>query len=205
MRILVLIALLFCGCATVQPPEAPDTLPELIYQAPLPPWPTTNYIPGLTLELMVRVSSDGSVYRAALLTPSGDDDWDSLALATIHQWRFSPARVGTTQVPCWIRQKVRVQFEPAMPIVLSELACTDRTLIDSVYELLTQGAPFDSLARVFSVFTSRGKGGFLGQVDARAFPSHIRQKLANLRVGDITKPLVLGQNLVIYKRLGQVP
>jgi len=204
MKHLVLIALLCCGCSTLQPPEAPDALPELIYQAPLPPWPTVAYAQGLTLELMIRVARDGKVQKALLLTPTGNTLWDSLSLGVIYQWRFSPARMGTQPIPCWIQQKVRVQFEPAEPIVLSELVCSDRALIDSLYALLMDGASFDSLARYYSVAVSRDKGGFLGETDARAFPAHVRRQLANLHIGDITKPLALGRNVAIFKRLGRI-
>jgi len=206
MKYLVLIPLLYCGCTSLQPPkapEAPSALPELIYQAPLPPWPTAGYVHEVSLELMIRVTSEGYVHKALLLTPTGNAEWDSLTLATIQQWRFSPARMGTQAVPCWIQQKVRVHFEPAEPIVLSELVCSDHSLIDSLYALLSDGAPFDSLARQYSVAASHEKGGFLGEVDARAFPTHVRQQLADLRIGDITRPLALGRNMVIFKRLGR--
>jgi hypothetical protein len=204
MKHLALIALLCCGCTALQPPEAPDTLPELIYQAPLPPWPTNVYVQSLTLEIMVRVARDGSVYKALLLTPSGNATWDSLSLKTIQQWRFSPARMGTQPIPCWIQQKVHVEFQPAEPMILSELVCSDRPLLDSLHALLTEGASFDSLARHFSVAVSRDKGGYLGEIDVRAFPSHVRRQLANLHVGDITKPLALGRNVAVFKRLGRI-
>ena len=204
MKIFVLLALLCYGCATFQTPDGPDTLPQLIYQAPLPPWPTPSYVPGLTLELLIRVTSDGSVHKAVLLTQSGNLTWDSLALETIQRWRFSPARMGNTPVPCWIQQKARVQFEAAVPMVLSELVCTDYTLADSLCALLMDGASFDSLARQFSVAASRDRGGFLGEIDIRAYPLHVRSQLADLHVGDITKPLVLGQNVIIFKRLARV-
>lgn len=205
MKSCVFIALLFCcGCAIIPQPEAPDVLPQLIYQAPLPAWPTASYVQGMTLELMIRVTSDGSVHKALLLTPSGNDAWDSLALEVVRQWRFSPARMGFQPIPCWIQQKVRVQFEPAVPMVLSELVCSDRSLIDSLYVLLAGGASFDSLARHYSVAASRDKGGFLGEIDTRAFPAHVRQQLTHLDIGEITKPLVFGRNVVIFKRLGRI-
>ena len=203
MKNILLIALLCCGCTTLQIPEAPDDLPELIYQAPLPPWPASPYFQVVTLELMIRVTSEGSVHKALLLTPTGNAEWDSLTLKTIQQWRFSPARMGNQSVPCWIQQKVRVQFESAEPMVISELVCSDRSLIDSLHALLMGGASFDSLARQYSVTASHDKGGFLGEVDARAFPTHIRQQLTNLHIGDITSPLALGRNVAIFKRMGR--
>jgi TonB family protein len=154
---------------------------------------------------MLRVTSDGSVHSAHLLTPSGYTDWDSLALEVVRQWRFSPARMGTRPVPCWIQQKVRVRFEPPEPITLAELVCPDRLLVDSLHALIVEGASFDSLARIYSVAASRDKGGFLGEIDARSFPAHVRQRLTALRVDDITSPLIVGRNVAIFKRLRRIP
>jgi len=204
MRISILIALFLCGCTTLQSPEAPDTLPQLIYQAPLPTWPTSTTMPGMTLDLLLRVGEDGSVLKARLLTPSGNSSWDSLALATIGQWRFSPARSGNTAVPVWIQQKVRVQFEPPSPMILCELGLQDRVMVDSLYAMLQEGVPFDSLARRYSVLATRKDGGYLGLIDTRVFPSSIRRQLAELRPGEMTRPLVLGENLVIFKRLAKI-
>lgn len=204
MRPLVLIALLFAGCATVRYPDAPDTLPRLIYQAPLPPWPTTGFTQGMTLDLIIRVSASGSVTKAAFLTPSGNAVWDSLALAEILRWRFTPAKQGTIPIATWVQQRVRVQFEPPMVMVLSELGSPDRMLIDSLFTLLETGASFDSLARHFSILESRSNGGYLGEVDVRAYPTHIRKQLNNLRVGEVTEPLIFGENFVIFKRTERI-
>lgn len=204
MIIILLAALLLCGCASTQPPEAPETLPQLIYQAPLPPWPYPGLVQDVPLELMIHVASDGSVSSVRLLTPSGNAEWDTLSIATIKQWRFATARVGTRPVSTWIRQKVRVHFEAPSLMVISELVCPDRQLADSLYSMLTLGAPFDSLARVYSVSPSRASSGYLGEIDIRAFPTYIRRQVGNLREGEFTKPLALGENLVIFKRTKRI-
>jgi len=200
MRRFLLIALLFSGCATVQRPDAPDILPRLVYQAPLPPWPTMAFAQGLTLDLMIRVSASGSVTKAALLTPSGNAVWDSLALVEILRWRFTPAKQGTIPIATWVQQRVRVQFESPLLMVLSELGSPDRSLMDSLYSMLQAGASFDSLARHYSVLESRSNGGYLGEVDARAYPAYVRRQLNDLHIGEMTEPLVLGENFVIFRR-----
>ena len=74
-------------------------------------------------------------------------------------------------------------------------------MADSLYALLIAGASFDSLARQFSVSDSRDRGGIIGEIDIHTLPWHVSQKVATLRKGEITKPLKLGRQYVIYKRL----
>jgi TonB family protein len=200
MRRLVAVAFVLAGCASLPMPEAPDTLPQLIYQVPLPAWPHPAVIQDVPLELMIRVAADGSVSNASLVTSSGNTEWDTLALAAVRQWRFSPARNGPTPIPTWIRQKVRVHFEAPSLMTLRELTFADQQFADSLYVLLQLGSPFDSLARTFSVSKSRARGGFLGEIDIRAYPSHIRRTLSSLHAGEFTKPLPLGDQFVIFKR-----
>ncbi len=202
-RLLVVVVFLLSGCTSLQPPEAPETLPQLVYQVPLPPWPTSAVDRDITLDLKIYVNSDGSVRDAVLLTPSGFRNWDASALQEIRKWRFSPAVDRGKPIPLWIRQTVRIHFEVPMFMPLAEFVCTGAALADSVYRLLKSGEPFELLAKQFSVVTSRERGGVLGKVDVRTFPAEIRRELAKLRDGEFTGPLVLGQRYIIYKRLAR--
>lgn len=201
---LFLIVFILAGCAPLQQTEAPDTLPQLLYQVPLPAWQRSTVVQDFPLELLIRVTAEGTVGSARLLTSSGSREWDTLALAAVRQWRFAPARDGARPIPTWIRQKVRVHFEAPAMMMLREIACANQRLADSLYALLLSGVPFDSLAREYSASASREQGGLLGEVDIRAFPTHIRRPLGNLHIGEISKPLLLGENFVIYKRIGIV-
>jgi TonB family protein len=200
--VLILIAALFlCGCATIPPVFAPDVFPQLVQQEPLPPWPFPSVDQEVALEIKIRIGSDGDVKDVSFLTPSLSREWNALALEKIRRWKFSPAIVDGRPVALWIRQTLRMRFEQAAYLRLAEIVCPDETTADSVLALLERGAPFDSLATVFSVSASRSQGGFLGDVDLRTLPLVIRHKLERLPTNDFSSPLSLGRNFVIYKSL----
>ena len=192
---------LLCGCATVQPTYAPDTLPQLIKQAPLPPWPFQTMDEEISLDIKIRIGTDGSVKDVSFLTPTMSNDWNALALQKIRDWKFSPATVDGQPVAIWIRQTLRMRFEEASYLRLAEIVFPDERTADSVYALLDAGAPFDSLAREFSISSSRTQGGLLGDVDLRTLPFFIRHQIQRVRTDHFTSPLPLGRNYVIYKCL----
>jgi TonB family protein len=201
MVFILIAALLLCGCATVQPTYAPDTLPQLVKQEPLPAWPFRSHAQEVTVDIKIRIGSDGLVKDVTLLTPSLSTEWNALALEKIRGWQFSPAIADGRPVAIWIRQTLRLRFEEASYLRLAEIVCPDQQTADSVYALLDVGAPFDSMARVFSTSTSRTDGGFLGDVDLRTLPLFVRHEVQNLRADHFTHPILLGRNYVIFKCL----
>jgi len=202
-RLFVVVVFLLGGCASLRTTEEPETLPQIIYQVPLPAWPSSSTDREIILDLKIRVGSDGSVRDAAFVTPTGFREWDAQALQVVRKWRFSPAMVDGKPVPLWIHQTVRMRFEPPTFMALAELACIEANLADSIHTLLGSGESFDSLAKRFSVAGSRERGGLLGEVDVRTFPAHIRHELVKLQEGQFTKPLLLGRQHVMYKRLAR--
>ena len=201
MVFILIAAFLLCGCATVQPLFVPDIFPQLIKQEPLPPWPFPTVGQEVTLDIKIRIGSDGSVKDVSFLTPSLSKEWNALALDKMREWKFSPAIVDGHPMALWIRQTIRMRFEEASYLRLAEIVCPDQHTADSVYALLDGGAPFDSLARVFSTSSFHAEGGFLGDVDLRTLPLFVRRELENLRTDHFTSPILLGRNYVIYKRL----
>jgi TonB family protein len=201
MVFIIIAALLLCGCASFEPPDANYTLPELINQVSLPPWPHPPSVVALSFTFRVHVAADGSVRDAVIETRSGSNDWDSLAVAQVRKWKYAPAIVNGRPTTIWIRQTVSVLFENPLFMRLAELVCPERSLADSLYTLLAAGAPFDSLARKFSNSLTAERGGVLGEVDIHTYPIRIRQELSHLRRGEITKPLTLGRQFVIYKKI----
>ncbi|MBM4160280.1 MAG: TonB family protein [Ignavibacteria bacterium] len=201
--LVVVVVVLLGGCKSLELPESPETLPQLIYQAPLPPWPVSSTGREINLDLKIFVHSDGTVRDAVLMRPTGFRNWDAQALQEVRRWRFSPAMARGKPVPLWIRQSVRIQFEPPLYMALAEIVVNETSLADSILNLLDSGESFESLARRFSVADSRERGGNLGKVDIRTYPAHIRRELADLREGRWSELLPLGQRYVIYKRLPQ--
>jgi TonB family protein len=205
MVFILIAAFLLCGCATIQPTYAPDIFPQLIKQEPLPPWPFRIVDEEVTLDIKIRIGSDGSVKDVAFLTPSLSKEWNALALEKIREWKFSPATIDGHPVTLWIRQTIRMRFEEASYLRLAEIVCPDRRTADSVCALLDAGAPFDSLARVYSTSSSNTQGGFLGDVDLRTLPLFVRHELQGIRTNHFSSPILLGRNYVIYRCLPAGP
>jgi TonB family protein len=201
MVFIVLAALLLCGCATFEAPDPGYSLPEVTYQSSLPPWPYHTDNVSLNMTFRIHVAVDGTVNDAIIETPSGSKEWDSLALIEVRKWRYSAALMNGQPASLWLRQTITMRFDKPMFMNIAELACPEATLADSLYGLLRAGASFDSLARQFSVSASRDRGGLIGEMDLHTLPMRISREVATLHRGEITKPLKLGRQYVIYKRL----
>lgn len=201
MVFIVLAALLLCGCATFELPDTSYSLPEVTYQPSLPPWPFHTDNASLNLTFKVHVSVDGSVNNALIESSSGSKEWDSLALAQVRKWRYSPALMNGQPTALWLRQSITLRFDKPLFMMIAELTCPERALADSLYAMLIAGASFDSLARQFSVSDSREHGGLVGEMDIHTLPIYISKEVGTLHSGEISKPLKLGRNYVIYKRL----
>ncbi|MBF8295383.1 MAG: PpiC protein [Bacteroidetes bacterium] len=201
MVFIVLAALLLCGCATFEPPDPSQSLPEVVYQSSLPPWPFHTNKVSLNMTFRIHIAADGTVNKAIIETPSGSKEWDALAIAQVRKWRYSPALMNGQPAALWLRQTITLHFDEPLYMKIAELTCPQETLADSLYALLLAGASFDSLARQFSVSDSRTRGGVVGEMDVHTLPARISREVATLHGGEFTKPLKLGRQYVIYKRL----
>ncbi len=200
MKYLVaVLVFLLVGCGTTQMTETPRDQPEVISMAPLPPYPSSVPLAGLRFTVMLHVMEDGTVGEASMVGTSGALDWDSLALQSIRQWKFQPAKQNGKSVASWLRQAVVVQIQEPIVLYLGEIVLPRQESADSLYTLLTNGMSFEALA-MQSVAASHDHGGYLGAVDIAVFPKAVRDRLKVLRIGDITPPIRLGSDFVIYKR-----
>jgi TonB family protein len=200
-RSILLLFVLFAGCIASKHVDLSTEPPELVSLAPLPARPSYALERGLKLEVLMHIMSDGTVEYAELHGSSGDVGWDSLAVQAIKKWRFIAAKRNGVPIDLWIRQQITVQFEEPLRMVLAELACTSQRQADSIYSLIQAGADFDTLARQLSESSSGGRGGVIGTVDITMYPPHVRDELKRLDGGATTRPLRVGGNYMIYKRL----
>ncbi len=197
--IVILTLLLAAGCASVQPTTTPSDQPEIVFMAPLPPYPSNIPLSGLRFTVMLHVMDNGAVGEASMVGTSGDVGWDSTAIQSIKHWKFQPAKQNGKPVASWLRQAVIVQIQEPVVLYLGEIVLPRRDAADSLYALLTNGMSFETLA-MQSVAASHDHGGYLGAVDIAVFPKAVRDKLKDLAIGDITPPIKLGADYVIYKR-----
>lgn len=197
--LVVLFMFLIAGCGTTQIPQSTGDQPEVISMAPLPPYPSTLPMTGLRFTVMLHVMEDGTVGEASMVGSSGITEWDSLAVQSVKLWKFQPARQNNKPVASWLRQAVIVQVQEPIVMYLGELVMARKEGADSLYALLANGMSFEALAKQ-SVAASRDHGGYLGAVDLAIFPKPVRDQLKVLDIGDITKPIKMGSDWVIYKR-----
>ena len=177
------------------------SIPKLLIQTPLPPIPITLTQPVFELEIVMFVEEDGTVGKTRMLKGSGDGTWDSLALTTMKQWRFTPARMDNKPVGSWFHMKSTLRYANPVHMSLAEILCTTADEADTVYAALDNGQNFNELAMKFSVDPSREMNGVLGDVDINMYPENIRKQLNRLTVNDFTRPMQYGDLYAIFKRL----
>jgi TonB family protein len=195
-----LLSIVALGCSGSDILEHPYTLPQLVSHESLPPVPWSVSSKSYDLTAQLYILETGAVGEAHLLRSSGDEHWDSLAVQSILQWKFTPAKMQERPVNLWIRQRISLQLEEPVMLFLSEIAVLDSLVADSLYSALSTGADFSDLAGRYSCSESRIAGGMIGQVELHRYPDSVRRALLRLRVGEHTSPLTLGSRRVIFRR-----
>lgn len=202
MKHLVFILCLGCfiGCSSTQQ-TTDDSFPKLLTRTPLPVIPSTVIQPYFELDMVLFILEDGTVANIRLRRASGDAAWDSLAVASIKQWRFTAARFENRSVSTWFRLKLTVKYANPIYLPLAEILCNREEDADSVYAALERGEDFGELAMKYSAAPSRLMRGLLGEVDINLYAENIFKAIHQLSVGEFTKPLKFGEQFVIFKRL----
>ncbi len=198
---ILLIALV--GCSSTEQTDFATVKPKLISMAPFPPYPAIPPSSTMRMALLMYIQEDGSVSKVRLLTTSGDARWDSLAMESTKRWRFSPATRDNTPLGLWVRQEVNIQFRDPIPMYLGRLASGSQNQADSLYVLLRNGSDFLALASLFPGRSAAGDGEMLGTVDIAPLPARVREVLKQLKEGEFTRPMQVGDEYIIYKRLGK--
>jgi parvulin-like peptidyl-prolyl isomerase len=175
--------------------------PQVLIQSQLPQIPASIQKPVFELDVVMFVMEDGTVGKTRMLKGSGDAEWDSLALSSIKQWRFTPARMDNKPVGSWFHMQSILRYADPQVMKLAEILCTTAEEADSVYKVIEQGKNFNDLAMHYSVDPSREMGGLLGDVNINVFPENIRRPLSKLSMNEFTKPIKYGDLYAIFKRL----
>jgi TonB family protein len=184
---------LLAGCGTTHEATVPTERVELTSMTALPRVALAAYKTGFRLNVLMHIREDGTVENAKMLGSSGDGQWDSLAVLSMKQWRYTPVRRAGAPVDLWFRQVVVVQIQEPVVMTIGEIIFPGLPEADSLHGLLDAGTDMDSLFR-------RAFGTF----DIVRYPQNVREALRGLEPGEYTSPLRRGQEYVIYKRFEKV-
>ena len=202
MRFAFFLLCIVCliGCSSMK--QTSDTsAPQLLLKHPLPLIPESFPRLSFDLDVVLFILEDGSVGKARLLNGSDDASWDSLALASIKQWRFTPARSENQPISTWFHLRTTVIYAKLKIMNLAEILCTTSEEADSVYKAIEQGHDFGELAMRHSVDPSREMKGILGEVNIDMYPENIYKSLGKLAINAYTRPIKYGDLYAIFKRL----
>ena len=197
--VIILLLGLLAGCSSTRETTY-SAIPQLLIQSPLPDISNNIFRPNFSIHMLLLIDKYGNVEQVKLLSTSGDAKWDSLATASITRWKYSPARIGDTAVPAWIRQTAFIEFINPLYMKLEEILCKNQDIADSVYAELLKGEDFGNLAKKYSIAASAKNGGIIGKVNINQYPQDIRKTIVSLEKDGITKPMKYGDNYIIIKR-----
>jgi TonB family protein len=194
-------AIIWIGCVTTQPSEGTYIPPQLIEKVPLPSIPPSITSAKLEFTVKMQILENGIVGRAELQNSSGNALWDSAAVASFKQWRYSPARYQEKPIKMWISQKIVIHRTEPVILYLAEILCNSKEIADTVFIALKEGKDFVELALQYSISASREKLGILGRVDINRYNETIQNALKKLYIDEFTPPLAFGERYIIFKRM----
>ncbi|MBN1398635.1 MAG: peptidylprolyl isomerase [Bacteroidetes bacterium] len=197
--ILLLCAICLIGCASMKHAADPSA-PKVLLKQPLPPIPESITRLSFDLEVALFILQDGSASKAKMTKGSGDAEWDTVALASIKSWRFSPAKHNGQPVNSWFFLRTNVRVADMQIMNLAEILCTTRQEADTVYKAISEGRDFGELAMKYSVSPTREMKGFLGKTNISMYPEYVSKELEKLRVNEYTKPIKYGDLYAIFMR-----
>lgn len=202
MKTLMFLFCLVClaGCTTFQQTEIGVRQPELLEQTSLPPISGSFYKNNFRLVIRMLIDEEGKVLNAKFVSGSGNEEWDSMALQSIGNWRFSPALMNNHPVKIWVNQIALVRIQEPVFWSISEILCGTYETAWMVYDSLKAGGNFADLAEKFSVAQSKNLKGYLGKVDINLYSAPIREKLTRLKDNEFTEPIQYGDRYIIFKK-----
>jgi hypothetical protein len=196
----VVLMIIFIGCI---PPEQyiDPSLPQVLVHYPLPAIPVSIQNPPTEISMAMFITSEGVVTKVMLTKGSCGPTWDSLAMQTIMRWQFVPARVSNKPISTWFHLRAPIRYRHPESLLLAEIVCNTKKMIDSMYEELKTGHDFGELAKLHSVVPSRENNGAIGEINIFCYSEYIQQTLTYLEPDKFTLPLKYGERFIIFKRL----
>ncbi|MEX2632849.1 MAG: TonB family protein [Balneolales bacterium] len=192
--LLFCLLLLFIGCATQR-----DTF-EIIEKTELPLYEGEPVEEPITLRVQFEVLKDGSVVDVRLLSKSEDSNWDHAVADSMKNWKFSSHESDSS---VWVQKNIRVQLLPSYILNLGELSIKNEQDANILYSRLRAGVSFQQLAKQVQENSSTGMTSrYLNEINTSQYPSYVSKILIELEVGEISRPVQIGEDYVIFKRFG---
>jgi TonB family protein len=190
--------ILISGCVETQ--QIRTEQPELLSMTALPPAPGRSGDDHFRLNVLFLILHDGTVADVKILGTTEDPKWDAAAIDSMKQWRFVPVQRDTVSSGRWIRVAVVVHTEEPVSMDIARIVTSNLKDADSLYLLLQQGIPFDTLARHIQRGGMDESVSELGTVDLARYPAHVRDILRTLTINSFSRPIRVGDEYHIYKR-----
>jgi hypothetical protein len=179
-----------------------DQLPILVHQEPLPPIPHDARRDIFRLNTRMLISEKGNVIEVELLSSGASSTWDSLAVARLKQWVFTPAILQNTPIKVWIRQPIRISIKDPLYLNLVEIVFEDAEIAYRIYDSLNAGNSFIEMVESYSIAESKRNHGKIGTVNIRELDPGIQKYFESLSYNDFTRPFIYKGKYTIFKRIG---
>jgi TonB family protein len=155
---------------------------------------------GVKLVAVFRVLPDGSTRDVTLLRSSGDVEWDRPAIDSMKQWRFIPITGDAPREDRLIRLAVVVQVQDPVVLQLAEIVLPSKGIADSLYALLNQGTDFETLGGRLLPDGTTGTWKPRTSANIVRFPAYVREVLCQLRSNQVSEPIRIGLDYVMFKK-----
>lgn len=189
----VLFLVVLAGCATQR------NAYQIIEKTDLPVYRGDAHETQLDLRVLFHVMEGGSVNDVRLLTKTRNSDWDAAVSDSLKKWRFSTPHPDST---FWMSMNLRVIIVQSELMNIGELISENREPAQDLYNRLRSGTPFDQLVDEARSGVLPGIWGrYKRDVNIEEYPMNIRAILRDLEAGTFTRPLRVGREYIIYKRL----
>lgn len=190
---LLLIILLLSACSTTKPDNG---YPELVSVTQIPAYP--DDIEEVTLRIAFHVDTDGSVIESHLLNSSGDESWDAALADSIQKWQFNNF---SSEESFWFTQSIKGIFLKPTLLNMKELAFQDKADADSIHHILRRADFYEVLLQLYDDPDLNVRITKHTNKDIASYTKRVRDQLHSLRLNQHTKPLKVGNEFVIFRRI----
>ncbi|TVQ74782.1 MAG: energy transducer TonB [Balneolaceae bacterium] len=199
----VLVLLPVCLLACRSSREAGSDVPvQLVQNTLLPDFDEDAPLIRRRLEVLIRVTPDGSVDDARILNPIKNPKWNVAAIDSIKKWRFTSFSPLDYPDGILFKSSIRIELLDESEIVTTgELWFASKTMADSVHNQLRIGRDFLDFVTCFQFSDSKDVFFHQRTMELQNYPDQAKKVVDRLRPDDFSKPVKVGSYYVIYWKM----